>query len=100
VPMVLEARGLDVTPMMIDRLRAAGEEAGARVLERILDDEIRHVRFGTNHFQMVCERRGLVPESAWKSLVNRHFRGTIRPPFNNSARESAGLSRSFDPALA
>src|SRR3546814_1366777 len=39
VPMVLEARGLDVTPAMVDRFRAAGDEASARLLERIYRSE-------------------------------------------------------------
>ncbi|MBU3993927.1 MAG: ferritin-like domain-containing protein [Alphaproteobacteria bacterium] len=93
VPMVLEARGLDVTPMMLSRVRANGDEHGARILERILDDEIRHVRFGSTHFAAVCAKRGESPETYWKTLVRQHFRGAIKPPFNDSARQSAGLPR-------
>ena len=100
VPMVLEARGLDVTPGTIDRLVEAGDETGAKLLRRILNDEIRHVQVGTRHFNAVCERRGQLPENEWKSLVNRHFRGAVKPPFNNSAREAAGLSRSYYGSLA
>ena len=95
VPMVLEARGLDVTPMTLERVRVGGDETGARILERILDDEIRHVRFGVKYFAEVCESLRVEPEIQWKMLVNRHFRGTIKPPFNDSARLAAGLSRSF-----
>ena len=93
VPLVLEARGLDVTPIMLERVKAAGDGGGARLLQRILDDEIRHVRTGANHFAAVCERRDEAPEVLWKSLVNRHFRGALKPPFNDSARRAAGLSR-------
>jgi uncharacterized ferritin-like protein (DUF455 family) len=100
VPMVLEARGLDVTPATLERVRAAGDERGARILERILDDEIVHVRFGSTHFDAVCRTRGESPESQWKMLVRRHFRGSVKPPFNDSARQRAGLSRSFYAALA
>jgi uncharacterized ferritin-like protein (DUF455 family) len=81
--------------MTLDRVRQSGDENGARILERILDDEIRHVRFGTTHFIAVCERRHESPETLWRSLVARHFRGAIKPPFNDSARSAAGLSRSF-----
>lgn len=91
VPMVLEARGLDITPLTISRLRNAGDAAGEKILERILDDEIRHVRFGANHFAAVCEQRGESAESLWKILVKRHFRGALKPPFNDSARAAAGL---------
>ena len=100
VPMVLEARGLDVTPMTIERMRAAGDEPGERILKRILDDEIRHVRAGARHFESVCAQRGQSPEREWNTLVIRHFRGSIKPPFNDSARHAAGLSRSFYAGLA
>ena len=92
VPMVLEARGLDVTPVMIDRFRSAGDETSARILQRILDDEIRHVSFGTNHFFKVCDEKRESAPALWKKLVKRHFRGSVKPPFNDSARRSAGLS--------
>lgn len=95
VPMVLEARGLDVTPLTIERFRAAGDETGVRLLERILDDEIRHVRFGVKHFAATCERRGETPENLWILLVKPHFRGAVKPPFNDSARATAGLPRSL-----
>lgn len=100
VPMVLEARGLDVTPATLARVRESGDESGARVLERILDDEIRHVRFGSTHFAAVCSARGESPENHWKSLVQSYFRGTIKPPFNDSARQSAGLSLAMYGAVA
>ncbi|MCB2050433.1 MAG: ferritin-like domain-containing protein [Novosphingobium sp.] len=100
VPMVLEARGLDVTPATLERVRASGDERGARILTRILDDEIRHVAIGTRHFIDACERRGKVPQDFWKTLVKTHFRGTLKAPFNDSARLSAGLSRDFYEAIA
>ncbi|WP_404479651.1 ferritin-like domain-containing protein [Novosphingobium sp. BL-52-GroH] len=100
VPMVLEARGLDVTPTAILRVRAAGDERGARILERILDDEIRHVRFGASHFADVAERLAEDPGDLWKSLVLRYFGGRLRAPFNDSARLAAGLSRELYTGLA
>lgn len=95
VPMVLEARGLDVTPATMERVISAGDEHGGRILARILDDEIRHVGFGTKHFLKVAEANGDLPETLWKSLVREHFRGAVKPPFNDSARLAAGLSRDF-----
>jgi uncharacterized ferritin-like protein (DUF455 family) len=95
VPMVLEARGLDVTPATRERVAAAGDEGGAKILDRILDDEIRHVAVGTKHFLRCAESLGKPPEIAWQSLVRAHFRGVLKPPFNDSARAAAGLSREF-----
>ncbi|UYV16316.1 ferritin-like domain-containing protein [Porphyrobacter sp. ULC335] len=100
VPMVLEARGLDVTPATLDRVRAAGDEGGAKILARILDDEIRHVAAGTKHFLRCAEIAQSEPESLWQSLVKQHFRGHVKPPFNDSARLAAGLSRGFYAEIA
>ncbi|HQS70039.1 MAG: rhamnosyltransferase [Novosphingobium sp. 28-62-57] len=100
IPMVLEARALDVTPMTVARFVSAGDERSARILQRIVDDEIRHVRFGTKHFSAVCDKRGESPTVAWKTLVQRHFKGSVKPPFNDSARRSAGLSREMMAGVA
>ncbi|MFC4294464.1 ferritin-like domain-containing protein [Novosphingobium tardum] len=100
VPMVLEARGLDITPATAERLRRMGDERTARILDRILADEIRHVRCGTTHFAQLCESRGCDPAALWKSLVEKHFNGALKPPFNDSAREAAGLPRVFYAGIA
>ena len=100
VPMVLEARGLDVTPAMIARVRSMGESRGERILARVLDDEIRHVAAGARHFAALCGTRGIASENHWKNLVRAHFSGTVRPPFNDSARLQCGLSRDAYTALA
>jgi uncharacterized ferritin-like protein (DUF455 family) len=100
VPMVLEARGLDVTPAILERARAAGDESGALILARILDDEIRHVAVGAKHFHEACSACDEVPREIWQELVSRHFRGALKPPFNDSARRAAGLSRSWYAGVA
>jgi uncharacterized ferritin-like protein (DUF455 family) len=95
VPMVLEARGLDVTPATIERFRAAGDARSARLLERILADEISHVATGVRWFESSCAAQRFVPAVHWQTLVATYFRGSIKPPFNDSAREAAGLTRDF-----
>jgi len=100
VPMVLEARGLDVTPATLERVRSQGDPRGARILQRILDDEIRHVRAGSTHFDLWCARNGKITQIHWKTLVKTHFRGSLKPPFNDSARVAAGLSRDLYSAIA
>lgn len=92
VPRVMEARGLDVTPPMIRRLKAIGDVAGAGILERILADEIRHVAIGSHWFTTVCRERGLEPEATFAGLVSTEF-GTLRgTAMNYPAREAAGFS--------
>lgn len=100
VPMVLEARGLDVTPAMIGRFTAAGDMVSARVLQRIYDDEIGHVAAGVRWFESCCTAKRFDAAERWKWLVSAHFRGVIKPPFNDSARESAGLTHDYYIALA
>jgi uncharacterized ferritin-like protein (DUF455 family) len=95
VPMVLEARGLDVTPATVARFEAAGDTRSAAILSRIYRDEIRHVRAGTTWFQILCKNRRIAPVAEWHRLVGCHFRGAIKPPFNDSACDEAGLSREF-----
>ena len=95
VPMVLEARGLDVTPATVERFEGAGDKRSAAILGRIYSDEIRHVSIGTNWFKSACESQEIAVVSHWQRLVRRHFRGSLKPPFNDSARDEAGLSREF-----
>ena len=100
VPMVLEARGLDVTPETVARLEAAGDIRSAAILGRIYRDEIRHVAAGTKWFKTACESQGSDAVSVWRMLIARHFRGSLKPPFNDSARGEAGLSRDFYAGVA
>jgi uncharacterized ferritin-like protein (DUF455 family) len=92
VPMVLEARGLDVTPAMIANLRRAGDDASADVLQVIHDDEIGHVATGRRWFEHVARARGLDPWPTWQELVRTYFRGTLKRPFNAESRAKAGLA--------
>lgn len=100
VPMVLEARGLDVTPAAVARFEAAGDLRSAAILGRIYRDEIRHVAAGSDWFRWACESRRIEPVSEWKRIVGARFRGALKPPFNDSARDQAGLSRDYYSALA
>lgn len=92
VPMVLEARGLDVTPGMITRLRSVGDDASASILEIILKEEISHVTAGTRWFSYLCQKRGVPENETWRELVQKHHRGTLTPPFNEVARRAAGMA--------
>jgi len=91
VPLVLEARGLDVLPDMIARVAAAGDRDGAAALEIVYRDEIGHVGTGRRWFDHLCSCRGLPPETTWRALVRTHFKGEVKPPFNAAARRAAGF---------
>ncbi|MGE0668934.1 MAG: ferritin-like domain-containing protein [Sphingomonadales bacterium] len=95
VPMVLEARGLDVTPAMIRRFDAAGDAVTADILRVVLRDEIGHVAVGKRWFDWLCERTRNDSRHMWRNLVEQHFRGALKPPFNLDARQKAGFPPDF-----
>lgn len=92
VPRVLEARGLDVTPGMIERLRGCGDMATIAVLEVILAEEVAHVAAGTRWFHFCCARDGLDPVPTFIRYLDEYMRGSLRGPFNVTARKQAGFS--------
>lgn len=92
VPRVLEARGLDVTPGIMQRLRDAGDEKSVSLLEIILRDEVGHVAIGTRWFRYACEQRTLDPEQTFAGLLGQYMKGQLRGPFHESARLQAGFS--------
>ncbi|MFP4131401.1 MAG: ferritin-like domain-containing protein [Thiohalospira sp.] len=92
VPRVMEARGLDVTPGMRDRLAAVGDTAAAAILETILTDEVGHVEAGSRWFRYLCRQRGEEPEATYYRLVAAYLRGPVKPPLNRSARLAGGFT--------
>ncbi|WP_240099008.1 ferritin-like domain-containing protein [Thermomonas flagellata] len=93
VPRVLEARGLDVTPGMIVKLRALGDGATADILELILREEVAHVAAGSRWYRWHCERAGVEPRACFRALLREYASGVLHKPFNTAARLQAG----FDP---
>lgn len=92
VPRYMEARGLDVTPAMIDKLRELDDSTGVALLTRILEDEVGHVQKGSYWFRFFCEQQGLDPEQKYLDLLTEYFRGKPKGPFNREMRIIAGFS--------
>lgn len=95
VPMVLEARGLDVTPGMIEIFRKAGATGAVEALEVIYAEEVGHVAYGSKWFNWLCGREGTDPKEVFHTLVRRYFHGALKPPFNEEKRAEAGLPPDF-----
>lgn len=95
VPLVLEARGLDVNPQMAAKFREGGDEESAAALDVILRDEVGHVAAGMRWFSTLCTKSDQDPLSTFHALVAERFKGALKPPFNEAAREQAGLLRPF-----
>jgi len=92
VPRVLEARGLDVTPKMMDKLRGTGDLRAVEILELILREEIGHVAIGTRWFNYLCDLRQLDPLVTFRELLDTYFAGELRGPFHTEARKQAGFT--------
>ncbi len=92
VPRVLEARGLDVTPAMIKRLRAVDDEASIEVLALILREEVAHVAAGSRWFEWCCAGAGVEPTGTFQRLLDLYAPDAVRPPFNEEARLAAGFT--------
>ena len=91
VPRVLEARGLDVTPGMIVKLRALGDHATVDILEVILREEVAHVAAGSRWYRWHCERAGIEPHAHFRELLREYASGVLHKPFNTQARLEAGF---------
>lgn len=93
VPRCMEARGLDVTPTLIEKFRLLEDDAGVAILERILADEIGHVELGSYWFKFVCQERGFEPETKYRELIELYYvGGKPKGPFNRELRKIAGFS--------
>ena len=99
VPMVLEARGLDVTPGMITIFENARDDATAAMavdaLRIIYAEEVHHVAYGSKWFHFLCGRHDIDPKDAFHALVQRYFHGALKPPFNEEKRAEAGIPPDF-----
>ncbi|CAN7249852.1 ferritin-like domain-containing protein [Pseudoxanthomonas sp. LjRoot168] len=91
VPRVLEARGLDVTPGMIVKLRDLGDEQTVAILDVILREEVAHVAAGSRWFRWYCEQRGVEPRARFRELLRQYAGGYLHGPFNIEARLLAGF---------
>jgi len=95
VPMVLEARGLDVTPDMITAFEKAQDAESVEALKIIYKDEVAHVAYGSKWFNFMCGRMNTDPKETFHELVSKYFKGPLKPPFNEEKRAEAGIPPDF-----
>ncbi len=100
VPLVLEARGLDVTPSLIRALQREKDHETAEIFEIIYEDEKGHVAVGAKWFRFLCRRQKRDPDAQFRQLVRDHFRGQLKPPFNDRARCASGITPGFYRSLS
>ncbi|OZI51209.1 ferritin-like domain-containing protein [Bordetella genomosp. 4] len=99
VPRTLEARGLDASPLIRDKLISAGDKDGGAILDIILRDEIGHVAIGNHWFRYLCDQQGLDPVACYAELAQRYSAPKLRGPFNLEARRLAGFDEAELAAL-
>ncbi|MGB7816532.1 MAG: ferritin-like domain-containing protein [Methylotenera sp.] len=92
VPRTMEARGLDASPPLRNKLAQIGDAKAASILDIILRDEIGHVAIGNHWFNWLCELRGLEPIATYDTLAKQYNAPKLRRPFNLEARRKAGFS--------
>ncbi len=95
VPRTLEARGLDATPIIQQKLaRVATPDAlqSIEILDVILREEVGHVAIGNRWFHWLCEREGLDATRFYAQAALRHGAPRTKPPFNLEARLRAGFT--------
>lgn len=91
VPRVMEARGLDVTPGMMDKFGQVGDSRAVDILQVIYCEEIGHVAIGNHWYQYCCQQQALEPRETFRQLIDQYFGGKLRGPFNHPARIEAGF---------
>ena len=92
VPRVMEARGLDVTPSIIEKLTAAKDARAVAILQIIHRDEVGHVEIGSRWFRYVCAQRGVQPFATFKQLLKQYLKGQLKGPYDYQIRKRAGFS--------
>ena len=92
VPRIMEARGLDVTPGIIQKFMSIPDLKAVEILSIILEEEHDHVAIGNKWFHYLCEQRGLAPLETFKQLIGQHINGQIKPPFATEARLKSGFT--------
>jgi len=92
VPRVLEARGLDATPAIVEKLRSAGDDKAVAILAIIERDEIGHVAIGNRWYLHLCQERGLEPVQTFRRLLKEFDAPPLKPPFNIEARRKSGFA--------
>ena len=95
VPMVLEARGLDVTPGMIRVFENAKDKKAVEALKLIYSEEVAHVAYGSKWFHFLCGKDNIDPKPKFHELVRKYFHAPLKPPFNDEKRAEAGIAPDF-----
>ncbi len=96
----LEGANLDHCPRFAAQFRAAGDEAGARILERVQQDEIGHVAFAAHWFEQFTGAP--LEYASWRAALPAPLTPALLQgrPLALAARRRAGMDEAFLAELA
>jgi uncharacterized ferritin-like protein (DUF455 family) len=95
VPRTMEARGLDATPIIQQKLARVGTpqaQAASAILDVILREEVGHVAIGNRWYHWLCQRDQIESDSFYRQAAQAHGAPRLKPPFNLEARRKAGFT--------
>ncbi len=91
IPRTMEARGLDVTPPIIEKFKQQKDDEIAAILQIIYEEEIRHVSIGNIWYRWACEAQKLDPHETYKDLLKTYDIELNYEKLNKEARYKAGF---------
>ncbi|MBK7644725.1 MAG: DUF455 family protein [Planctomycetes bacterium] len=96
----LEGANLDHCPRVAAQFRAAGDEAGAQILERVQEDEIGHVAFAAHWFEQFTGAP--LEYGRWRASLPTPLTPALMQgrPLALAARARAGMDEDFLAQLA
>ncbi len=93
IPRYMEARGLDVTPAMITKLKSVGDKESVAILKIILEEEVSHVEAGSRWFDYLCKASDKDPETTYFEIIEKYMPGGAPGSMNIELRKRAGFSQ-------
>jgi uncharacterized ferritin-like protein (DUF455 family) len=90
-----EGRALDSHERLIRKFKGySADKSSAALLEKIINDEVGHLRNGIRWFIYFCETQGLDPKVHHDQIM-KEIGLTYRPPFNFDLRDKANVPREW-----
>jgi len=91
IPRTMEARGLDVTPPIIEKFKQQKDDEIASILQIIYEEEIHHVSIGNIWYRWACESQKIDHHETYKSLLKKYDIELNYGKLNKEARYKAGF---------
>jgi len=98
--LVHEARALDSHQRLVQRIASTNDPESAKLVDILCGEEVRHVQLGVKWFVRLCEEDKVVPRDTFARIVKRYIKSPLPGPFNDAARQKAGMNQDWYLPLA